>query len=76
LDWEQAAWDLFLCLRTQWRYRNEVTGHTEFGQPIITSVPSGLDYTPAIAMLQAEGYEVAQGVEWLQVIEIEVLRKD
>lgn len=63
-------------VRTQWRYRTEVTGHTELGQPILTSVPSGLDYNPAIALLQSGGYDVDDGLSWLQVIEMRVMKKD
>lgn len=56
-------WDLYQRLRTQWRI-NPATGHA-----------IGLDYNPFIALMQAAGMDLDQGLEMLQVVEMEMLRK-
>ena len=54
-------WDLYQRLRTQWRIGGR-------GEAI------GLDYNPAIALMQAVGMDLDQGLEMLQVVELEMLR--
>ncbi|HLP97493.1 MAG TPA: DUF1799 domain-containing protein [Sideroxyarcus sp.] len=61
MGWEDAAWSLYLLVCTQWR-----TGSN--GSRI------GLDYNPAIAIMVNGGWDVALGIEFLQAIELEVMR--
>lgn len=75
LQWEGAVWWLFQRISTQVRYRAEVTGYSGIGQPIITSVPAGLDYNPAIALMQSLGWPLDLGLELLQAAELEALLK-
>lgn len=56
-------WWLFLRIRTQWRVGG-MGGAT------------GLDYNPAIALMQSLHWPLALGLELLQVIEVEMLRRD
>lgn len=58
LEWEVVVWTLYLRVCTQWR-----TGH--MGAFI------GLDYNPAITLMQAWGWDVDLGLELLQVVELE-----
>lgn len=62
LRWEASVWWLYSRIHTQQR-----TGFE--GQPI------GLDYNPAIALMQSLGWPLDLGLELLQVVEIEALLK-
>lgn len=59
LGWEQPVWWLFQRVRTQWRMG--LNGAT------------GLDYNPALALIQARGWDAALALELLQAIELTVL---
>lgn len=63
LQWEGAVWWLFKRLRTQWR----VGGMGEL---------IGLDYNPAIALMQSLHWPLDLGLELLQAVEIEIMKKD
>lgn len=63
LHWEGVVWWLFQRIRTQWR----VGG----GGGLI-----GLDYNPAIALMQSLGWPLGLGLELLQAIEVEMMRQD
>lgn len=75
LQWEESVWWLYGLVCTQRRFRNEVTGHTAAGFPVITSIDAGLDYNPAIALMQSLGWPLDLGLELLQVVEVEALLK-
>lgn len=62
LHWEESVWWLYCRIRTQLR-----TGFQ--GQPL------GLDYAPAIALMQSLGWPLDLGLELLQVVEVEALIK-
>ena len=55
LDWEAPAWQLYTRLQTQWRIG--------FGGP------TGLDYSPAIALIQSMGWPLRLGLDLLRAIE-------
>lgn len=59
LDWEAAIWQIFEAIATQWR--------------VSMSGAIGLDYMPAIAIIQARGYSLERSLELLQHIERVVL---
>lgn len=62
LDWEQSVWDLFELVRTQWRVG--FAGRT------------GLDYNPAIALMQAKRWNIEIGLTLLRAIELETLNTE
>lgn len=74
LEWEAAVWKLYTMVQTQWRYRQAVTSFTAMGVPVVMDVASGLDYNPAIALMQQWGWELDLGLELLQAIEIEMMK--
>ena len=61
LQWESAVWWLYERVQTQWRMG--AAGST------------GLDYNPAIALMQALGWPLDLGLELLQHIEVELLKR-
>lgn len=63
LQWEEAVWWLYLRIRTQWRSGG-------MGGVV------GLDYNPAIALMQSLCWPLDLGLELLQVVELELLSKD
>lgn len=75
LEWEAAAWTLYAMVQTQWRYRQAAIGTTPLGAPVVADVASGLDYNPAIALMQQWGWELDLGLELLQAIEIEMMKR-
>jgi hypothetical protein len=62
LEWEAPVWDLYAQISTQWRYG--------FGGR------TGLDYGPAIHLMQARGWDVGLGLDLLRRIELETLKQD
>lgn len=62
LDWEAPVWALYERLYTQWRVG-------------LRGVPFGLDYNPAIALMQHWEWPIDLGLEMLQAIELEMIRK-
>jgi hypothetical protein len=60
LEWEAPVWELYQRLRTQWRVGP-------------TGKAYGLDYNPAIALMQAAGWDIDIGLELLQVVEVGLL---
>jgi len=60
LGWEAAIWTLYARLCTQWR-----TGGN--------GRATGLDYNPAIALMQHWGWDIDLGLELLQAVEGEAL---
>lgn len=63
LEWEAPVWDLYLLISTQWR----VGGN---GAAI------GLDYNPALALMGLWHWPADLGLELLQAIELEKIRKE
>jgi hypothetical protein len=63
LGWEAGVWTLYERLCTQWRRSGN-------------GIAFGLDYNPAIALMQHYGWDIDLGLELLQAVEVEVLRKD
>lgn len=59
LDWEAGAWWLYSRVETQWR--------------IGAAGAVGLDYGPAIALIQARGWRLELALELLQVIEMRMM---
>lgn len=56
-------WSLYDRIRTQWRIGG-------------MGIAIGLDYTPAITLMQCWGWDIDLGLEMLQVVELEALRRD
>lgn len=63
LEWEEAVWWLYQRIRTQWRSGG-------MGGAV------GLDYNPAIALMQSLGWPLDLGLELLQAVELELLRRE
>ena len=61
LEWEDEIWRLFERVRTQWRY--SFKGH------------EGLDYNPAIKLIEYHGWDLDFSLELLQVIESTVMEE-
>lgn len=55
LEWEDPIWWLYLRVSSQWR--TGMAGAT------------GLDYNPAIAIIQSMGWPLPQAIELLQAVE-------
>jgi hypothetical protein len=72
LEWEAVVWTLYLRICTQWRHKSS-TQYTAQGNPITNDVQCGLDYNPAIALMNCWGWDIDMGLELLQVIEIETM---
>lgn len=62
LDWERDAWDLYQRVRTQWR--------------VGLNGRSGLDYYPAIRLIEDWGWDLDRALEMLQAIELTYLCED
>lgn len=62
LEWESPVWELFRLIGTQWR-----AGFTGL---------TGLDYNPAIALMQASGWDIELGIGLLRCVEIEYLKEN
>ncbi|MBU0592439.1 MAG: DUF1799 domain-containing protein [Gammaproteobacteria bacterium] len=61
LEWENEIWRLFERVRTQWRF--SFKGH------------EGLDYNPAIKLIEHYGWDLDWALELLQVIESTVMEE-
>lgn len=59
LEWEEPVWRLYVRLATQWR--------VGFGGAI------GLDYVPAIKLIEVKGWDVDRALDLLRAIERETL---
>lgn len=59
LEWEDPVWGLFVQVSTQWR--------VAFGGPV------GLDYGPAIRLIEGKGWDVERALGLLRAIEREML---
>jgi hypothetical protein len=59
MDWEADIWRLYERIRTQWR--TGMNGAT------------GLDYNPAIAIIQSKRWRLELALELLQVVELGLL---
>jgi hypothetical protein len=55
LGWEAPVWELFEAISTQWRMG--------------FAGPYGLDYNPAIALMQERGWRLALGLDLLKTVE-------
>ncbi|HQS59964.1 MAG: hypothetical protein B7Y56_03405 [Gallionellales bacterium 35-53-114] len=62
MQWEAVVWELYSLMSTQWRVGSK-------GEAI------GLDYNPAIALMQFWEWPLDVGLQMLQSIELEMLRK-
>jgi hypothetical protein len=62
LEWETGIWEIYQAIGTQWRA--SMAGVV------------GLDYTPAIALMQARGYRIEIALGLLQAIELAILGRD
>jgi hypothetical protein len=62
LGWEEPLWKLYERMSNQWR--------VDFG------AASGLDYGPAISVMQARGWDIDLGTELLRAIEFAILEQD
>ena len=62
LEWEQSVWDLFERVASQWRVG--FSGRT------------GLDYNPAIALMQDKHWNLETGIDLLGAIERELMRTE
>ncbi len=61
LDWEREIWTLYERIRTQWRYG--------------FNGPQGLDYNPAIKLIEHHGYDLEFALDLLQAIEATVMEE-
>lgn len=59
LEWEDDIWQLYERIRTQWR--------------VGMGGAHGLDYNPAIALIQCKGWRLDLALELLQVVELTIL---
>lgn len=62
LEWEAPVWDLYLRISTQWRVGGNGAAY-------------GLDYNPAIALMQLWAWPIDLGLELLQAVELETINK-
>lgn len=62
LEWEQPLWALYERMSGQWRCG--FSGRT------------GLDYGPAITLMQARGWDIDLGTALLRAIEREVIEQE
>jgi hypothetical protein len=66
LEWEAPVWDeLYRRVRTQWRW---ISG--------LDARRTGLDYGPAIAVIEALGWDLLEALDLLHEIELEMLNAD
>lgn len=56
LGWEEPVWTLYERIHTQWR--------------VGMAGPTGLDYNPAIAIIQARGWQIERSMLLLQAVEM------
>ena len=61
MQWEYPVWTLYERVSTQWRVGANGASY-------------GLDYNPAIALMQAWGWPLDLGLELLQAAELEMLK--
>lgn len=62
LQWEAGVWDLYILVSTQWRVGEKGAAY-------------GLDYNPAIAVMQQWGWPLDVGLGLLQAVELEMIKK-
>ncbi len=62
LHWEAPVWALYMLLQHQWRHG--FSGRT------------GLDFGPALRLIEARGWEVDLAIQLLHSIEHEVLTQE
>ncbi|MFH2082076.1 MAG: DUF1799 domain-containing protein [Pseudomonadota bacterium] len=56
MDWEEPIWNLYEQIRTQWRVGPDRV--------------IGLDYNPAMALIQTHGWRLEQALGLLQAVEM------
>lgn len=59
MEWEGDIWQLYERIRTQWR--------------VGMGGATGLDYNPAIALIQSKRWRLDLALELLQVVEFTIL---
>ena len=62
LEWEAPVWTLYEQISTQWRVSAK-------------GAAFGLDYNPAIALMQHWGWPLDLGLKMLQAVELEMIKK-